>query len=319
MSHATRRNILKTGIFFACCGVPHTRAALAWSMSADPLPVKQVADGVFAFAGAPAMMTRQNEGEICNVGFIIGDDSVAVIDSGGSVVEGKALIGAIRAKTDRPVRYLINTHMHPDHLFGNAAFKSSGATVVGHHNLPRALESRGTYYLQSYREAMGDDLMADIRIVPPTKLITDEEDLDIGNRKLTLRAWKAAHTDNDLSVFDHKTGVLFTGDLCFIDHLPTIDGSLLGWIAQLDILNGIKAKFAVPGHGAVPSPWPQALEAERRYFDVLASDIRRAIADGVPMTNAVKSAAQRERANWKLFDEYNQRNAIAAFAELEWE
>eukprot|EP01133_Synstelium_polycarpum_P024583 gene24583-29479_t len=98
-----------------------------------------------------------------------------------------------------------------------------------------------------------------------------------------------------------------------------MDGSLLGWIAQLDILNGIKAKSAVPGHGPIPSPWPQALEAERRYFDVLASDMRKAIADGVPMSDAVKSAAQRERANWKLFDEYNQRNATAAFAELEWE
>jgi len=319
MSGTTRRSVLKTGLVFACCGMSHARLALAQSRPGDPLPVKQIADGVFAFAGIPAMMNNQNDGEICNVSFIIGDEAVAVIDSGGSAVEGKALIGAIRARTDRPIRYLINTHMHPDHLFGNAAFESTGAIIVGHRNLPRALESRGAYYLQSYRDAMGDDLMADIRIVPPTKLVTDEEELDLGNRKLTLKAWKPAHTDNDLSVFDHKTDTFFTGDLCFIGHLPTMDGSLLGWIAQLDILNGIKAKSAVPGHGPIPSPWPQALEAERRYFDVLASDMRKAIADGVPMSDAVKSAAQRERANWMLFDEYNQRNATAAFAELEWE
>ncbi|SDP32761.1 quinoprotein relay system zinc metallohydrolase 2 [Phyllobacterium sp. OV277] len=319
MSYATRRDVLKTGVLFACCGVSHARLAMAQPGHSGPLPVKQIADGVFAFAGTPAMMTDQNDGEICNVGFIIGDEAVAVIDSGGSVVEGKALIAAIRTQTDRPIRYLINTHMHPDHLFGNAAFESTGAIIVGHHNLPRALESRGSYYLQSYHDAMGSDLMADIRIVPPAKIITGEEELDLGNRKLSLKAWKPAHTDNDLSVFDQHTKTFFTGDLCFIGHLPTMDGSLLGWIALLATLSGIKAEVAVPGHGPVSSPWPQALEAESQYFDVLARDIRKAIADGVPMSDAVKSAGESERPNWKLFDEYNQRNATAAFAELEWE
>jgi quinoprotein relay system zinc metallohydrolase 2 len=319
MSQPTRRSVLQTGIFFACCGLPHVRLARAQAANPQPLPVKQIADGVFAFAGVPAMMNDKNEGEICNVSFIIGDEAVAVIDSGGSAAEGRELLAAIREKTDKPIRYLINTHMHPDHIFGNAAFGGTGAIVTGHHNLPRALASRGDYYLASYRDAMGADLMADIRIVPPTRLITDEEDLDLGNRKLTLKAWKPAHTDNDLSVFDQQSQIFFTGDLCFIKHLPTMDGSLLGWIAQLETLKSIKAKFAVPGHGPIPSPWPQALEQEQRYFEVLARDLRKAIADGEPMANAVKTAGQSERANWHLFDDYNERNATAAFAELEWE
>ncbi|MGH9917080.1 MAG: hypothetical protein ACRD63_17565, partial [Pyrinomonadaceae bacterium] len=107
MSYATRRDVLKTGVLFACCGVSHARLAMAQPGHTGPLPVKQIADGVFAFAGTPAMMTDQNDGEICNVGFIIGDEAVAVIDSGGSVVEGRALIAAIRTQTDRPIRYLI--------------------------------------------------------------------------------------------------------------------------------------------------------------------------------------------------------------------
>ena len=319
MSQPTRRSVLKTGILFACCGISHVRPARAQSGTVEALPVKEVVDGVFSFAGRPEMMSEKNEGEICNVSFIIGDEAVAVIDSGGSVAEARELLAAIRANTDKPIRYLINTHMHPDHIFGNAAFEGTGAIITGHHNLPRALASRGDYYLQSYREAMGSALMADIRIVPPTKLITSEEQLDLGNRKLTLKAWKPAHTDNDLTIFDEQSGTFFTGDLCFIDHLPTMDGSLRGWIAQLEDLKAIRAKFAVPGHGPVPSPWPQALEQEQRYFDALARDIRKAIADGVPMVEAVKTAAESERNNWHLFDEYNLRNATAAFAELEWE
>ncbi|PIO41408.1 MBL fold metallo-hydrolase [Phyllobacterium zundukense] len=319
MNGPTRRSVLKTGALFACCGMTHTRFARAQAAPNAVLPVTEIADGVFAFAGIPAMMTANNEGGICNVGFVVGAEAVAVIDSGGSVAEGRELIAAIRAATDKPIRYLINTHMHPDHIFGNAAFSDTGAVVVGHRNLPRALASRGDYYLQSFRDSMGSALMAEIKIVPPTKLVVDEEQLDLGKRHLTLKAWNPAHTDNDLTVLDQQSGTFFTGDLCFIDHLPTMDGSLRGWIAQLEALRAIKAKLAVPGHGPVPSKWPEALEPEQRYFDVLARDIRKAIADGVPIAEAVKTAAQSERGNWQLFDEYNERNATASFAELEWE
>jgi len=313
----SRRVILKQGMAAAGAGLlPMSVRSFA---AGEALPVKEVAEGVFAFGGTDALMTRANQGEICNVGFIIGDEAVAVIDSGGSVAEGRALIAAIRAVTDRPIRYLINTHMHPDHCFGNAAFAETDTVIVGHHNLPRALASRGEFYLSSYRESMGEALMRDIRIVPPTKLVDSEETLDLGGRIIRLKAWKPAHTDNDLTVFDEKTDVFFTGDLCFLGHLPTLDGSLAGWIEQLQPLKAVKAKLAIPGHGPVPADWPDALEPERRYFEVLRRDIRAAIAAGVPIADAAKTAAQSERGNWHLFDEHNPRNATAAYAELEWE
>ncbi|WP_287158726.1 quinoprotein relay system zinc metallohydrolase 2, partial [Mesorhizobium sp.] len=218
-----------------------------------------------------------------------------------------------------PVRYLINTHMHPDHIFGNAAFREIGATIVGHRNLPRALEARGAFYLQSFREQIGDALMTGVEIIPPTMLVDDRLQLDLGGRVLELQAWKAAHTDNDLTVFDSATRTLFAGDLVFIGSLPTLDGSLLGWLRQMDALAAIGAVRAVPGHGPVPADWPEALTAEQRYFEVLARDIRKAIVDGTPLSEAVKTAGASERGNWHMFDDYNERNATAAFAELEWE
>lgn len=309
---------------FACTAVSAAmlpcclgRAALA--AAGLEFKLRKIADGVFAFRGVDALMSAANQGAISNLGVVVGTDAVAVIDSGGSLIEANAFIAAIGKITARPVRYLINTHMHPDHIFGNAAFREIGATIVGHRNLPRALEARGAFYLQSFREQIGDALMKGVEIIPPTMLVDDRLQLDLGGRVLELQAWKAAHTDNDLTVFDSATHTLFAGDLVFIGSLPTLDGSLLGWLRQMDALAAIGAVRAVPGHGPVPADWPAAVMAERRYFEILARDIRKAIADGIPLRDAVKTAGASERDNWHLFDDYNERNATAAFAELEWE
>jgi quinoprotein relay system zinc metallohydrolase 2 len=301
-----------------CAALPSSLSAQSASIGAE-LPLKEIASGVYCFSGVHELMTGDNEGAICNLGVIVGADAAAVIDTGGSIIEAKALIAAVRKITDKPIRYAVNTHMHPDHVFGNAAFRDIGATLAGHQNLPAALQARGEFYLQRFQGLLGDGVMRGVEIVVPTLLVEDALELDLGGRTLQLRAWKPAHTDNDLTVFDSASGTLFGGDLVFLSHLPTIDGSLLGWMRQLDELASIKAAQIVPGHGPAPSAWPDALKAQRHYFDVLARDIRKSIASGQPLSEAVKTAAQSESGNWALFEEFNERNATVAYAELEWE
>jgi glyoxylase-like metal-dependent hydrolase (beta-lactamase superfamily II) len=133
-----------------------------------------------------------------------------------------------------------------------------------------------------------------------------------------LRAWRAAHTDHDLSVFDEKTKTLFAGDLVFLTHTPVLDGSIRGWLAVIDELNRLPVLRVIPGHGPV-SEGPAALEDQRRYLQTLSSDVRALIVRGQPITAAASSAAGSERPRWQLFDDYNPRNATTAFSEIEWE
>jgi quinoprotein relay system zinc metallohydrolase 2 len=287
--------------------------------SVEPLALSEIAPGVFVHEGVMALMTRENEGAIANVGFVVGSAAVAVIDTGGSVREGRRLLAAIRAQTARPVRYVINTHMHPDHVFGNAPFVGEGVALIGHKNLPQSLATHGAHYLANLRASMGDALISEVKLIAPTQTVADTLDLDLGDRRLTLAAWPTAHSDNDLTVFDHASATLFAGDLLFVRHVPVLDGRLIGWLAVLDRLARVEARRAVPGHGPPVDNWPERLADERRYLERLAADIRALIKRGAPISGAIAEAAGSERGHWELFEAYNPRNATAAFAELEWE
>ena len=282
------------------------------------LPVQEIAAGVFVHEGRIALASSDNDGAIANIGFIIGTQAVAVIDTGGSVREGRRLLAAIRARTGAPIRYVINTHGHPDHMFGNAAFVADGVQFVGHHRLPQAMATRGPFYLDSFRRIMGDALLNDVRIVPPTLLVNGSLALDLGERTVIIQAWPVAHSDNDVTVFDQDSKTLFAGDLVFIRHIPVLDGSIKNWLGILDDLAALPARRVVPGHGPV-SDWPGALADERRYLGTLATDIRRDVVGGRPIRQAAEQAAASERQRWQLFEDYNIRNATAAYSQFEWE
>lgn len=309
----TRRALLQIGI--ALSALPARAAGPVAGNGA----YKAVAPGVYVRHGAVALASQGNLGAIANIGFVVGEEAVAMIDSGGSREDGLAALAAVRAVTDRPVRYLVNTHMHPDHLFGNQAFKDAGAEIIAHPALAAALAARRETYLMTMRDELGASLAGEVTIVPPDSTVEGERRLDLGGRQLTLKAWGTAHTDNDLTVLDTASGTLFAGDLVFLEHVPIIDGSLKGWLNQMDALAALPATRVVPGHGPASVPWPEALAPQRRYLEALARDIRGSLAEGETLSEAITTAGRSEAASWALFDDYNARNASAAYAELEWE
>jgi quinoprotein relay system zinc metallohydrolase 2 len=292
--------------------------------AAEPLGLSEIAPGVFVHQGRVEDWLPGNRGDVANLGFVVGQRCVAVIDSGGTPAVGEALRAAVARTTPLPVCYVINTHAHPDHVLGNVAFiepvapADAAPRFVAHARLPAALAAREPYLRNALQRDFGLAL-APAAIVYPTLLVERRLELDLGGRTLQLDAWPTAHTNHDLSVFDRQTRTLFLGDLLFVDHLPVLDGSLRGWLQVLAELRQLDVALAVPGHGAVSTRWPSVLDAQEQYLRRLLDDTRAALRNKLSIQQAVDQAGRAVPQAWQLTAQFHRRNVTAAYAELEWE
>ncbi len=307
---STRRELVLGG--FCLCCLP--RSALA---AAGPFATEEVAEGVHIRRGVDEDATAANEDAIANIGFIIGRDAVLVTDPGGSLADGENLRATIRQKTSLPIKYVVMSHIHPDHIFGAGAFLEDRPAFIGHHALAEAMRQRGEYYRGVLSGIVGAERAGPV--VPPTQEVAEMAEFDLGDRIVAAHAHGPAHTTCDLSLIDRKTGLLLTADLVFVRRMPSLDGSLPGWLKELSELKKISAARAVPGHGPVAIDWPAGAADIERYLTTLKKDVTGAIEQGVEIDKVAETAALSEREKWTLFDDYRRRNAIAAYKELEWQ
>ena len=287
-------------------------------MKSSDFTIEDVGNGIYVHHGEHLDIDTGYQGDICNISFVVGSKGVAVIDTGGSFKTGNKLRDAIKKVTSLPILYVINTHVHPDHIFGNAAFLQDNPQFVGHAKLGDAMQLRKEAYDKLNIKYLGDDAKGS-EIVKPTLQVKEPIVIDLGDRTLTITPYPNAHTNTDVSVVDSKTSTLFTGDLLFIERTPVIEGDIKGLIATIDLLKTYPVKQVVPGHGPVTKDWKQALDNEQRYLNAVLRDIRANIKAGKSMSDAMDSAAAGEKANWKLFDIANRRNVNTIYPALEWE
>jgi len=311
------RILMITMSLFSLMGCTHAQ------IKHEGFALEKVAEGVYVHHGQHLDIDTGYQGDICNIGFIVGSKGVAVIDSGGSLKVGEQLHAAIRKVTTLPVLYVVNTHVHPDHIYGNAAFLPKTASepkpeFVGHEKLGHAMDLRREQYTKLnerllHEDAKGSDL------VKPTLPVSSTLELDLGDRVLVVSAHPPAHTNTDVSLLDRKTGTLFAGDLLFVTRTPVVEGDIKGLIAEIIKLKGSPAKQVVPGHGPVTKDWLAALGNAERYLTVLLSDVRTNIKRNISMEKTMDTAAESERNNWQLFEITNRRNVNTIYPVLEWE
>jgi quinoprotein relay system zinc metallohydrolase 2 len=287
----------------------------------EALPVTEIAPGDFVHYGKPLPLDAPGHDDIANIGFIVGRRCVAVIDTGGSVRVGRALRRAITAHTALPVCYVINTHVHVDHVLGNAAFAAAQVHFVGHALLADALVRSRPFFLANYAADLDAPASA-AQIIGPDESVAvgSDRNLDLGERQLTLHAWPKAHTDCDLTVYDVSSGTLWTGDLLFVRRTPTLDGSIIGWLAAIDALAALPhVRHLVAGHGEVTGEPAAAFTPERVYLSTLLQSVRADLAQGKPLQDALKEPSEAGQSHWLLWDSTHPRNVTRAYQELEWE
>ncbi|MBI5005944.1 MAG: quinoprotein relay system zinc metallohydrolase 2 [Nitrosomonadales bacterium] len=285
---------------------------------AAALPVEQIAAGVYVHRGEHKDLEAGYGGDICNISFVVGDKGIAVIDTGGSPRVGSGLREAIRKVSRLPILYVINTHVHPDHSLGNAAFKQDKPVFVGHGKLAEAMALRKETYLRNQVVWVGADA-AGTEMIAPTLSVADTHEIDLGGRTLRLQAHPLAHSPTDLTVFDTASKTLWTGDLLFVERTPSIDGNIPNWLEVIEQLRTTPAAHFVAGHGSTGKGLSAALDDEKRYLGTLLNDVRAAIKQGLSMEQTIPTAARSEQGKWLLFDAVNRRNVALLYPQLEWE
>ena len=279
--------------------------------------VQEIGPGVFVHIGKHLDIDEGYDGDICNIGFIVGDESIAVIDTGGSYLVAKELLKYISDNFKQPVKYVINTHAHLDHVYGNVVF--SDVDIYGHKDLPKALKSRADIYQRINDRYLGK-ISEQSPLILPNKFveINKPESIDLGNIEIRLQAYQIAHTESDLTVFDEKTKILWSGDLVFSERTPVVDGDIHGFIKTLEEINKMEINFVIPGHG-LPSSKEYAIQPMIEYLVILRDDIRKFIDNGESLEFAIENAASSKKNDWLLFDIQNKRNVNHIFPMMEWE
>ena len=303
----------RTWLMFALIG-----NAYASPDNKEAFNLREISQGVYVHQGKHVDLEHVDHDDIANIGFITGDECIAVIDTGGSVTIGHALKNAINNISSLPVCYVINTHIHFDHVLGNFAFKEYEPEFVGHENLVEEMEHNRSFFLAEFADDLGET-PGHASIIGPDIAVSGRLDLDLGNRVITLSAHPPSHSYTDLSIYDNNTGTLWLSDLLFIDRIPVLDGSLKGWLKTMEALKLQQANHVIPGHGTITLPWPDASNAQDSYLTMLLNDTRKEIAAGTFMEEVVDSVGKSEKTEWLLHEQNHGRNVTRAFTELEWE
>jgi len=293
----------------AGCGATRPAADNAGTL---PFTLKPLAPGVYS---AVAVL---GAGAGANAGFVIGDDAVAVIDTFFAERAAEALLQEIRKRTSLPVRYVINTHHHIDHVAGNAVFHREGAVLIGERDLRDWVHSEN---LRLFGANITLERRAQVEaLVAPDLGYARELQLHLGQRRLVVRAF-TGHTGADSVVLVPDAGVLFAGDLVWHKSVPNlIDATVGEWIATLAQLSSSSAPEAivVPGHGDVGTI--AELAEFRGYLLTLRSAVGRQLdagLEGTALQTAVLTDLAPQYGEWAFFKSLAPRNVHDMAAELQ--
>lgn len=263
--------------------------------SAQETPAKQglakIGDNVYSYADIKKSSPKNSFG--ANAGIIVDRDGIVVVDTLISSKEARRFIRDIRKVSDKPVKYVVNTHYHLDHAFGNADFRRLGSIIISHSDDYMSMANNNENALKNAKDyGLTESDMEGTKIVLPALTFNDRMEIYLGNQKIELIHSGVSHTEGSIMVYLPDKKILFAGDILFTGYHPFIaDGNIEEWVKVLDYIMTMDVEKIIPGHGPVSSK--KDVEDMKKYlllFDAKAKELAGNSNDIDYITSEIKKA-----------------------------
>ena len=290
-------NQFRLAIFFVLLLINPANAAL-------PELVK-LADDVYGFIG--------KEGAT-NSGFIVTNKGVVVIDTQGPKDLSILLKKKIQEVTDKPVIYVVNTHYHGDHTFGNQYFREA-KEIISHENTKKNLIEKDSQHREQFKKLFGENALEGFELTLPTKTFKDTLTLQAGGKTIELAYLGRGHTDGDIIVYLPIERIMFGGDLLYKDRLPWLgDAYTSEWIETLNKLKYFDVWIYVPGHGDIGNI--AMLQNIQQYLMDLQLEVKKYVEMGKTLDEMKKAINLPKYKNWFKYKEWLPVNVEKVYKEI---
>ncbi|TEA76866.1 MBL fold metallo-hydrolase [Allopusillimonas ginsengisoli] len=283
----------------------------------------QVSPHVYYFGGESSMASAANKGFMSNAGFVVTEDGVVAFDALGTPALGEAMLTAIAKITDQPVKRVIVSHYHADHIYGLQAFQAAGAEIWAHTKGQGYLHSDiAQERLEQRRADLAPWVNENTRVLPADRWLDFADGKKIpftmGGMHFQIIDVSGAHSDEDIMLFVEEDKVLFAGDLYFTGRVPFVgDADSKAWLAALDSMLDADPKVVVPGHGASSTNTKEDMALTRTYLEYLRKEMGAAVEDMTGFEEAYASTDWSQFESYPAFEDANRINAYGQYLVME--
>ncbi len=287
-------------------------------VSAKPLELVTVDKNIYALIGPMEQRSENNLANNANFGFIVTQEGVVLVDSGGTLLGAKAIEQQIQSVTDKPVTLVINTGGQDHRWFGNSYFAKQDTKTLTSVQTLKDQEDRRTAQINSTSAYTGSSWQGTQPEIAQES-IEQITEINIGGIDLVLIPVGAAHTGGETLVWLPKQKILFSGDVVYLDRMLGVgpQSQHLSWIKAFKVIQQLNPEVIIPGHG-YPADLEKAEQDTLAYLTFLREEVGKLIEEGQDMSS-VSSIDQSRFSYLKVYQEIHGRNAQRVFEEMEWE